>query len=197
MKDALHPILVTVWLFTSLLLVVLSACRNDDEVKSAENREPSQPRIMQGRAEDGSADTTRLRLTYDEIGEHYLRMITRYEDMTDQMSPEARQHYDEMRRHYQELMRDGMAEQDAADDVGTDRGMTDGMEEGMMEEGMMARRVMIMQDRDGWTRRMLGMHEKMAQLHERADEEMMAVMHEEMATLYRTTLADTSAAPRP
>lgn len=203
MKEAVHPILPSIWLFAALLLLVLPACENGDGVESSERREPSQPRLMQGRAEDGRAETTRLRLTYDELGEHYLQMLTRYEDMADQMSPEARLHYEEMRRHYQDLMRGGTAEQDGADEAMTDeRMMDDGMmddgmvEEGLAEEGVMARRVMTMRDRNGWTRRMLDMHEKMAQLHGGSDEEKLAEMHEQMATLYRMTLADTSAAQR-
>lgn len=126
-------------------------------------------------------DTTRLQEIYGSMETDYSQLMARYEEMRTQMPPDMQQRVQHMQQMHgeatamhQEMMRGGRR-----------RG------KGMMHQGGMMGRgsgMMRMIGAREWDQQMLGMHEGMAQMHERAGREEMAQMHRQMAEGYRQAL---------
>ncbi|MGK7296156.1 MAG: hypothetical protein ACNS61_10090, partial [Candidatus Wenzhouxiangella sp. M2_3B_020] len=97
MTNAMCQIRKTGWLLAALMLVALPACQGGGDVDPAEDVEADAQEEMYGGMPEGSmdgvatSDTTQLRATYDEIGRMYGQMMSAYDGMTEEMSPEARQ----------------------------------------------------------------------------------------------------------
>lgn len=124
-------------------------------------------------------DTTRLQKIYGSMEEDYGQLMNRYEEMRAQMPPDMQQ----MVQHMQQMHGEATA---------MHQGMMHG--KGMMHKGGMMGRGMGMMRMMGareWDQQMLGMHEGMAHMHERAGREEMAQMHRQIVEWYRKALENT------
>ena len=164
------------WLVVLLLLAFVVGCEDRSGAEATDALEVETQSRMAGA---GVADTTRLRQTYDQIGQHYRQMMTGYEGMADELDPEARRLYDQMQQHYRDAMPQGA------------------MGGGMMGRHMMGQQMMAMHDRVDWSQETLDLHRQMAQVHRNEGAAEMADMHEEMIRLYQGVLQGTADAEAP
>lgn len=156
----------------AVLLFVLAACRTGDDARP-------------GRGMMAQLDTTRLQEIYTGMEKSYSQLMTRYEEMRNQMPSDLQAMYQQMQQMHgmanamhQQMMQGGMMQGEGM--MGRDTGMM-GPGTGMMS--MMGARE--------WDQQMLGMHEGLAQMHERAGQAEMVQLHQRMAEWYQQALENT------
>lgn len=124
-------------------------------------------------AESSSLSEGELERTYDQVQGHYNQMVSRFDELQDQMSPRMVERYAEMEERYSDV-------------VGADA-------ETRVEPGAMYRRMMEMEDRERWSREMHEMHQEMAAAHEEVGPTEMAQLHRRIAELYASALEEEDA----
>lgn len=160
MTGSRHPLLF----LCALLILVFAACRSGEDRSSAHRGMMAQ------------LDTTRLQEIYGGMEKNYDQLMARYEEMRAQMPSDVQQ----MVQHMQQMHGEATA---------MHQEMMQG--EGMMREGGMMGRgggMMRMMGAREWDQQMLGMHEGLAQMHERTGQDDMAQMHRQMTEWYRQAL---------